>query len=326
MPVPVLRQRYETLVVALDYRLHLLLQSTERQEVEITAGGGERQGDTVAFGWQRSFEMARAALHYFGLRERVALHLTTEMPPRAGLAIHAAVIAAAVKGLALWSGLKLNPPQVAAIAVEIARAGGVEATPHIYASAFGGIHHLRYEPGREGRSARVKMDALEEATPSLLERWGLLVLPPAAAIRGPIAPLWQSVRSAACRHRRNQRRVAALQAAWSAGRADEVAAIIGAIGGLDEAAFIDPPLLGTAYRMTRGEGVRGGFLVQDGIGCALLLLAPPEKHPAVRQRLQTLGVQIAPLRLARRSPRAFAVEPWRRKRPARRGFSAFIGS
>ncbi len=310
-----------TLAVALDYHVHLLLYATDEAEMEIITGAGwfaEEGGGGL--GWRRTVEAIRAATRYFGIEGGMRIEILAEVPPHAGIGTQAAAFVAAVKGLALWSGLNLNPPEVAVIATEVARTleGAGLLTAYLYASAFGGIHRLHHVPARKGYAAKVEMETVEALPGSTLETIGLLFLPPGEAAHHPIAPIWQNPATAEERRQRNLERLQAVETAWRREDQPQLAALLDAISGLRETAFVDPPVFRRAYHLARQEGAWGGFLAQDGAGSSLLILAAAERHTALRKRLGELGLSARPLRLDRRRFTAFAAEPWRR-RIARRG-------
>lgn len=316
----------QTLTVALNCHIQLLIRGTEEKQVRIITGTGHfAEEEKGAAEWQGTVEAIRAAVHYFGLEEGMCLEVMAEVPPHAGIGSQAAALIAAVKGLALWSGLNLNPPEVASIAVEVARPLGEAGllTAYLYASAFGGIHRLRRRLGSKGRPAQVEMEAVGGLPPATLERMGLLFLPPQEAQRhAPLTPLWVNPETAESRRRRNESRIPEIEAAWQAGEAPRLARLLDATSGLEETAFVDPPVFGRAYRLAKREGAWGGFLAQDGAGSSLLVLAAQERHPAIRAQLGELGLRARPLRLERRRFAAFAVEPWQKRRIIRRGVAS----
>ncbi len=325
LPPEVQHGRYHSLTVALDCHVHLLLYADEgADEVEIVTGAGERAAEPYqSIGWQRTLEAIRVATHYFGIEGGTRLEVMAEAPPHTGIGTHAAALVAAVKGLALWSGLNLHPSEVAAIAAEVARPLGEIGllTTYLYASAFGGIHHLRRRSAQEGRAMQMEIEAADDLAPETLEQVGLLFLPPSEGKHHTIAPLWRNLATAEERRQRNEERLSAIEAAWRAGEKERLSRLLDAVSGLEEAIFVDPPIFGQAYRLARQSGAWGGFLAQDGIGSSLLILAPPDRQAAIREQLGGLGLRVRTLRLARRNFAAFAVEPWRRRRVARQGLA-----
>ncbi len=322
LPPTLQHGRYHTLTVALDCHVHLLLSSDPGTEVKIVTGAGELAEETdEGSGWQRIIDALRVVIRYFGIEGGLRAEVMVEAPPHAGIGTQAAALVAAVKGLALWSGLNLHPPEVAAIASEVARPLGEAGllTAYLYASAFGGIQRLRRDLGREGRPTTVEVEAVDDLIPERLERAGLLFLPPRALHRQTIAPLWRNPATAEVRRRRNEGRLSAIEAAWRAGETEQLARLLDAVSGLEEASFVDPPIFGRAYRLAKQAGAWGGFLAQDGVGSSLLILAAPERQAALRGALEALGLRGRPLHLDRRRFAALAVEPWRRRRIARRG-------
>ncbi len=323
IPASLLRQPYTTIGAALELTLSLCIEEHGTDKIE--GGAGKMPWRTTkCIGWRETWEGIEHALRYFGLDRRLRLSLWTEVPADAGLALHAAALVAAVKGLALWSGLALNPPQIAALAVEVARSRGrgqERTLPLLYASAFGGVYRLSRQSARKGS---FEVQPVEGVEPGLLSEMSWLVLPE-RAVEHPIAPLWQDIAAAERRHRRTAELLEKIVAAWADGAGRELALLLDAVGGLQEAAFVDPPVLGEAYRLAYRAGAWGGFPIQDGVGSALLLFVPPEGREAVQQVLRSVPVIVKHLSFAAQPPVAFSVEPWRRRRYVHAGLFADAG-
>jgi glucuronokinase len=127
-------------------------------QATVTAGAGPPRDESM---------LLRAARARFGGSEQPALHVTTNIPREVGLAGSSAIVTGALRALAEWHDVELEPLQLARMALEAENSWlGIEAGPQDrVAQAIGGLVFMDFA-GEDWHAER-----LDAALPPMYVAW-----------------------------------------------------------------------------------------------------------------------------------------------------------
>jgi D-glycero-alpha-D-manno-heptose-7-phosphate kinase len=259
-------------------------------------------------------DLAKAAIDRVGVRTGLELQIASEAPPGSGLGGSSALVTAVVAALAMLDGRTLDAHELARISYAIERddlgiSGGWQDQ---YAAAFGGLNLMEFSDA-DVTITPVEVDAETRRT---LERNLLLcytgyVRRHVGLIDRQIAFSREGREDTRLGLERLQEMAYVMRDALEAGDPDTVGRMLRAA--FEAKKLMNPhiaehtpieAMLGAA----QAAGADGGKICGAGGGGYLLVYAEPEVQPAVRRELESLGGQMAPMRLRPEGVRAYRGE------------------
>jgi D-glycero-alpha-D-manno-heptose-7-phosphate kinase len=244
--------------------------------------------------------LPKAALEWFAnhglLTSGVDLFLRSDVPPGTGLGSSSAMAVALVRALAMYCEIEMEPETVAEIAceLEINRLGMPIGKQDQYASAFGGLNAIHFEPDA------VRVEALD-LPPATLADLGERLLLFSTGTRHDSAEILRGQRVATDQKQPEVENAlheikaiaGELHGALLAGDLDEVGRLLdrGWQQKKQLSTAISNPAIDRWYRIARDHGALGGKIAGAGGGGFLLLYAPPNRCGSVRQALRRQGLR-----------------------------------
>ena len=244
--------------------------------------------------------LPKAAIEWFVnrglLTGGVDLFLRSDVPPGTGLGSSSAMAVALVRALATYCEIEMQPATIAEIAceLEISRLGMPIGKQDQYASSFGGLNAIHFEPNS------VHVEALELPRDRLDELGRRLLLfstgtrhNSSEILRGQRVATHQKKPDVENALHQIKAIAGELRRALLAGELDEV-------GRLLDHGWQQKKLLSTAisnpaidrwYRVACEHGALGGKIAGAGGGGFLLLYTAANGRDSVRQALQRQGLQ-----------------------------------
>ncbi|MFB3739184.1 MAG: GHMP kinase [Candidatus Velamenicoccus archaeovorus] len=247
-------------------------------------------------------DLAKAAVHRLGLDRGIDLDIRSDAPPGSGLGGSSAMVTAVVAALAALGGRSMDPDELARVSYAIERddlgiAGGWQDQ---YAAAFGGFNLIEFDArGVAVTPVRVGPDGRERLRRHLLLCYTGRVRTDLGLIDTQIR-LYREGREDTIQGMKQLQAMAYdMRDAIEAGDVD-------ALGPMLHEAYaskkrMNPhiaegtPIEGL-FAAARQAGATGGKICGAGGGGYLLLACPPERQPAVRDRLERLGGRFAEFR------------------------------
>jgi len=298
-------QQYGGLVVssAITRSCSVTVRPSSDGGIRITSAGS-RQSEWFAPGVlpdvAQPLALPKAGIEWFVdrglLRGGIDLMLGSDVPSGTGLGSSSAMAVALVRALAAYCCIRMNAEQVAELAceLEITRLRMPIGKQDQYASAFGGVNAIVFEPG----AVRVQPLGLADETIFRLNRRLLLV---ATGQQHNSSEILRGQRADTDRKKpvveRALHQIKAIagdvRRALLAGELDEV-------GRLLDRGWQQKKQLSTAisngtidrwYALARQQGALGGKITGAGGGGFLLLYCPPDRREAVRRALGQRGLR-----------------------------------
>lgn len=253
--------------------------------------------------------LVREALRLARVAEPLEITTIGDVPAGTGLGSSSSLAVGLLHALHADRGRAVGPRLLAeqACHLEIDRLGKPIGRQDQYAAAFGGLNYIRFDP--DG-SVRVEPVACPAATLAELERRTLLL--DTGRTRAADAILGRQAAGTAGRlgTLRQMRDLAdAMRRALAgAGDLDEFAALLHDGWQLKRSLGfgISDPQIDGWYEAARRHGATGGKLLGAGGGGFLLVIAPPERHPAIRAALG--HPRELPFRIARHGSRNIFIQ------------------
>lgn len=163
----------EVVSFTIDKYIYIFVNVWEGRGLQITSSDyrtfyRHSPGDSLL--WEGDLQLPRTVMHYFGIEHGLSVFLASEIPPGTGLGSSSSVTVALVKAISTARGLRLQADQIADLAckIEIGELGMPIGRQDQYASAFGGINHIRFT--REGTTVeglKVSPDTLAQLEQNL---------------------------------------------------------------------------------------------------------------------------------------------------------------
>jgi D-glycero-alpha-D-manno-heptose-7-phosphate kinase len=242
--------------------------------------------------------LPKAALAWFephGLAERGAeLVLSATVPPGSGLGASSAMAVALAAALGAYLDTPLGPAELAetASALEIERLGQPIGLQDHYASAFGGLNCITFEPGR------VHVEPLGLAPGAAVALNERLLLFWTGCTRDSATILHQQRADSRSQPAvvEGLHRIKALAAQMRAALCEADLDRFGRLlhQGWEEkrrlSRRITSPAIDGWYAAARDAGALGGKIAGAGGGGYLLLYCPTERQPALRDMMQRCGL------------------------------------
>jgi D-glycero-alpha-D-manno-heptose-7-phosphate kinase len=244
-------------------------------------------------------DLAKAAVHRLGLDRGIDLDIRSDAPPGSGLGGSSAMVTAVVAALAGLERRRLAREELARLSYAIERddlgiAGGWQDQ---YAAAFGGFNLIEFG----ARGVEVTPLRLGAETTELLR--GYLLLCHTGTVRTDLGLIDTQIRLYHEGREDTIQGMKQLQAMAYEMRDAIEAGDVDALGPMLQDAYeskkrMNPHIAeGTPierlFAAAREAGATGGKICGAGGGGYLLLACPPDRQPAVRDRLQTLGARFA---------------------------------
>jgi D-glycero-alpha-D-manno-heptose-7-phosphate kinase len=230
------------------------------------------------------------------LRDGIDLTLHSDVPPGTGLGSSSAMAVALVRALAAHCAVEMSAEQVAELAcfMEISRLGMPIGKQDQYASAFGGLNAIVFEPD----AVRVQPLGLTDEVLRRLDRRLLLFATgqqhnSSDILRGQRADTDRNQPVVEQALHQIKAIAADVRQALLAGELDDV-------GRLLDRGWQQKKQLSTAisngaidrwYALAREQGALGGKIAGAGGGGFLLLYCSPERREAVRRTLRRHGLR-----------------------------------
>ena len=98
--------------------------------------------------WEGDLALPKAILAHFGLQRGQQVFIASEVPPGTGLGSSSSAAVCLIKAFATYSGREINKADTAELAcqIEIERLGMPIGKQDQYASAFGGLNQIEFQP------------------------------------------------------------------------------------------------------------------------------------------------------------------------------------
>ena len=293
--LPSYYERYGGLVVSatINKYFYVFANVIEANSVQISSSdyrGFFRAGREQPL-WDDDMSLPRTLLREFEIDAGVSLFLASEIPPGTGLGSSSTVSVALAKALSTLRGLGLSKAEIAEMAsrVEIEKLGKAIGRQDQYASAFGGLNMIRFDPhGVEVEPLDLPMDVVRT-----LERRALLFFTGASRSAASILEQQQSATERGDRNvlrRLHRIKEIALEMIERLRNHD-----IDALGPLLDRAWEEKKRMVAAisndqidrwYGLAKENGATGGKLLGAGGGGFLLVFTPEEAQPAVTSALE----------------------------------------
>lgn len=252
--------------------------------------------------------IAREALRMTGLGPHLEITTVGDVPAGTGLGSSSSLAVGLLNALHAYKGQVTSPGELAARAceIEIDILGKPIGRQDQYAAAFGGVNHIRFNPDHS-----VDVEPVP-AAPGFL-----------AALESHVLLLYTAQQREADAILRRQSEGSADRMAVLRGMRDLAGAMRATMGGSgDLAEFgrllhegwelkrslgfgISSAHIDAWYEAARGAGAMGGKLLGAGGGGFLMVLAPPERHEAIRAALGR--PREIPFRIDRRGSRVIFI-------------------
>jgi D-glycero-alpha-D-manno-heptose-7-phosphate kinase len=244
--------------------------------------------------------LPKAAIEWFATRglldDGVDLFLASSIPPGTGLGSSSAVAVAVVRALASFTGMLMDPGEVAELAceLEIERLKMPIGKQDQYASAFGGLNAIHFGPDT------VQVEPIE-LSPRLLEALSSHLLLFSTGKSRNSAEILRQQRADTTEKKPvvstslHQLKATAeeLRQALLAERIDDVGELLD-LGWQQKKRLSDKISSGAIdrwYRLAREQGALGGKITGAGGGGFMLLYCEPECRDAVRNALVGAGLR-----------------------------------
>jgi D-glycero-alpha-D-manno-heptose-7-phosphate kinase len=237
-------------------------------------------------------DIARECLNFMGIEPPIYISTVGDHPASSGLGSSSAFAVGLLNALHAYKGDRVTAGQLAEEAshIEIDVLGEPIGKQDQYAAAFGGLNYFRFNPG-----GAVTVEPLRPSQGALATLFGHMLL------------FWTG-------HQRAAGSVLKEQKANTAGRLDSLRAMrdhayelheLMSNGSVDPAAVgrilddgwrlkrslastISNDAIDEWYQRALDAGATGGKLCGAGGGGCILILAPPERHDAIREALRDL--------------------------------------
>jgi D-glycero-alpha-D-manno-heptose-7-phosphate kinase len=244
--------------------------------------------------------LPKAAIEWFIkrglLHDGIDLSLRSDVPPGTGLGSSSAMAVALVRALAAYCALEMTTEQVAELAceLEISRLSMPIGKQDQYASAFGGLNSIVFEPG----VVRVQPLGLSDETLRNLNRRLLLFATgrqhnSTEILRGQRADTGRKKPVVEQALHQIKAIASDVQQALLAGELDDVGRLLDQ--GWQQKKQLSTAISSSAidrwYALAREQGALGGKIVGAGGGGFLLLACVPERREAVRRVLRRHGLR-----------------------------------
>lgn len=233
----------------------------------------------------------REVLRYLDVRHGVEIHYDGDLPSRSGVGSSSVFVVGLLNAIYALKGKMASKHQLAleSCYIEQERLKETVGSQDQVMAAYGGFNHVVFTP--QG-SIHVRPVTVDPETLSRLNAHLMLFF---TKIHRNATDIAQTYVNAIETRERQLHRIAAM--------VDEALAILmdsGDLTGFGElmheswiqkrqlSALVTRPEVDTIYEAARKAGAVGGKLLGAGGGGFLLLFVPPEKQPAVRERLKDL--------------------------------------
>jgi D-glycero-alpha-D-manno-heptose-7-phosphate kinase len=237
-------------------------------------------------------DIARECLNFMGIEPPIYISTVGDHPASSGLGSSSAFAVGLLNALHAYKGDRVTAGQLAEEAshIEIDVLGEPIGKQDQYAAAFGGLNYFRFNPG-----GAVTVEPLRPSQGALATLFGQMLLFWTGHQRAAGSVLKEQKANTAGRLdslRQMRDHAFELHELMSNGSVDPAA--VGRI--LDDGWRLKRSLASTIsndsidgwYQLALDAGASGGKLCGAGGGGCILILAPPERHEAVRQALHDL--------------------------------------
>ena len=273
-------------VLSIAIQKHMYVTVTRRFEKSVRVSYSKTEiADSVD---EVQHTIVREALRKTGLGEHMEIVTIGDVPAGTGMGSSSTLTVGLLNAMYALSGRVSSPGQLAsqACTIEIEKLGNPIGKQDQYAAAFGGLNYIRFNPDEsvDVHPVPCSQDSLAE-----LERRALLLYTNNKRDANVILQKQSDGTTNKMKILREMRDLASEMRAVISGRGniDEFARMLHcgwelkrSLGFGISDAFID-----SWYEAAKKAGAQGGKLLGAGGGGFLFLLAPPERHQAIRNAL-----------------------------------------
>ncbi|MEW2297890.1 hypothetical protein ABZ719_35225 [Streptomyces sp. NPDC006743] len=289
-----------TVVVAatLTHRVHVCV----ADEPDRAAAALEAQGSE----WSYLLSADGSAHHPYHAAAAATLNLSrlphiavgSPVPPGSGLGGSGAYCVALIDALLQWSGSRLHPRKIAALAFRLEREvlGRTIGQQDAWAAALGGVQRMRF--AADGSATTSPSSGLSTALTQLIHNGLLLYRVPGT--RDASRVLAEAPRVTPDQHRQALDAAARTEQAFLSGDIQTVGAVLRAHWARKTAAnpAADHPVCHRVEQGSAAAGIHGFKLIGAGGGGHLLIAADPTALDLAEAFLHRLGLIRVPLRLS----------------------------
>jgi D-glycero-alpha-D-manno-heptose-7-phosphate kinase len=273
-------------VLSVAIQKHMYVTVTRRFEKSVRVSYSRTEiADTVD---EVQHTIVREALRKTGLGEHMEIVTIGDVPAGTGMGSSSTLTVGLLNAMYALSGCVSSPRQLAsqACVIEIEKLGNPIGKQDQYAAAFGGLNYIRFNPDEsvDVQPVPCSADSMGE-----LERRALLLYTNNKRDANVILKKQSEGTTDKMKVLREMRDLASEMRAVISGRGniDEFARLLHCGWQLKRSLGfgISDDFIDSWYDAALKAGAQGGKLLGAGGGGFLFLLAPPEKHQAVREAL-----------------------------------------
>ena len=244
--------------------------------------------------------LPKAVIEWFALRglldDGVDLFLASSIPPGTGLGSSSAMTVALVRALAAFTGCRMTPAEVAELAceLEIDRLGMPIGKQDQYASAYGGINAIHFNPDA------VQVEPIDLTPGQLSELNAHLLLFSTGQSRNSASILRQQRADTSRKKPQVSDSLTQLKSTAMELREELLNGSTSELGRLLHQGWLQKKRLSRMissddidrwYELARTHGAEGGKITGAGGGGFMLLYCAPERHADVRAALAPEGLR-----------------------------------